>query len=153
MQNYAAISLENVNGISKAKVVGQIYLNQRHPIYAGSYYRLKYNYPSYYDIDNVLIMDTAQIMKNNFYRNETIITDFYAQTMPGNGQNKVEIEIILDIPKYQKIYYIPTLLETMKFAWVQYFSIFLVVLYVGRYTLRFVYTYRVFTTTVRNDLP
>jgi len=66
---------------------------------------------------------------------------------PGEGLSKQVIDIELTVPKYQPIQYIPTLLETLKFAWTQYFSIFIVFFYIGRYWMRYFYSNNIFITS------
>ena len=63
------------------------------------------------------------------------------------------INIQLNIPKYQSIAYIPQIAETIKFAWVQFFSFFVGLCFIGRYFMNNFYYQGIFVVNQVNDLP
>lgn len=60
----------------------------------------------------------------------------------------------IGIPTREQIKYVPSVLETMKYAWIQYLALFIpifIVLYYG--LLGFTLRAQIFETTVIDDLP
>jgi len=58
----------------------------------------------------------------------------------------------INIPLLQKIVYRPGLMETVKFAWVQYVMVLLPVLLVFNEILKFLFKYRIFEAVLVSDL-
>lgn len=155
MESGVIIDINSLNGISEAKVFGSLQFHQLHPIYSGGIPRLTYNYPGYYDENNQPLLSTTQIMENNLKRNETIQAKYRSVIVPGyNSANEyINIEVSLDVPKYQEIVYIPSISQIMKFAWTQYLSQFLVLYLFFRYWLKYFYENKIFSTLEKHDLP
>lgn len=49
------------------------------------------------------------------------------------GQSYFDVSMHIKVPTHQPIQYIPDLFETLKFAWVQYFSLFIPVFVIVYY--------------------
>ena len=62
------------------------------------------------------------------------------------------VELKLEVPTSQEVHYRPGVMETMKFAWVQYVYILIPVLVVVNLVLGFLFKYRIFDTMMVSDL-
>ena len=56
------------------------------------------------------------------------------------------------IPRAQEVIYMPGVLETIKFAWIQYIMVLIPVLMVFNMILGFLFRYRIFDATLVSDL-
>jgi transmembrane protein 231 len=69
----------------------------------------------------------------------------------GGSSNQVNVNMKIRIPSNQLVAYKPMFLEVMKFAWIQYLSLLLPVLWVIYQFARFVFRNQIFETSVTVD--
>lgn len=64
-------------------------------------------------------------------RNETTRYNYQSQYYYGSiDQYYIDVEMIIKIPMMQEVAYIPYEFEILKFAWIDYFSMFILVYFV-----------------------
>ena len=68
------------------------------------------------------------------------------------NENKIIIKIEINIPKIQEVFYIESVFEALKYAWMQYFYIFLPI-YIALYILfKFIIQNNIFYSHSKSDL-
>ena len=65
---------------------------------------------------------------------------------------KSVLDVTIKIPLNQEVRYIPGILETLKYAWIQYLSIFLPMLYLYYMFIKFIFKYKIVETTIISEL-
>jgi len=65
---------------------------------------------------------------------------------------KSSITLYITVPKSQQVKYIPGVLQTLKYAWVQYIAIFIPLLYVYWAFIGFMFKYQVLETSITSDI-
>ena len=79
--------------------------------------------------------------------------DYKQIRIPTGLSNKIEIQFDISIPAQQEIIYEPTVLESIKIAWIQYVSLLIPSLYIIYYLIiGFALKNKVFESQVRNDI-
>lgn len=68
------------------------------------------------------------------------------------SQHKTSIVIDCDIPRQQEVKYIPGVLQTLKFAWIQYLSLALVSFWIFYSAVGFIFRHKLVDTAVSSDL-
>lgn len=71
---------------------------------------------------------------------------------PKANQYKTSIVIDCDIPNQQQVKYIPGVLQTLKFAWIQYLSLALVSFWIFYGIAGFIFRHKIVDTAVSSDL-
>jgi len=151
MQDFVRISLSSTTGISKAYVTGSVGFKQVNPIQDSTIVRKIYNQSIFEDpTQNFDIMSIINAQQS---KNETLFCDCQNVVIPGGLNNYTEINVMLTIPSSQEIAYIPSILENLKFAWIQYMALFIPIFYIVDKIMKFIYKNRVFPTQELNDLP
>jgi len=142
----------NVNapaGASKVQVYGDLVLKQTNPLAVTSLERDIYDTSVFTQFEN---SDYFSAFQDNLLRNETTSFPHDFMVMPFSSAKFTQIEITVKIPPYQKVLYSPNMLEILKFAWIQYFSL-LFPIYLILYTLlAFVYRNQILETGVVKQL-
>lgn len=64
-----------------------------------------------------------EMIENYQSRKERLWYDYQAVVQPYANPYKTQIVMEIDIPTSQEVKYIPGVLQTLKFAWVQYLSL------------------------------
>ena len=97
--------------------------------------------------------DYAECWKANVLRNESVELVGETIRLPFGGDSLSTVGVNIRIPPYQEFVYQPPLLETLKFAWVQYFSI-LFPFYIILFTFYcFLLKYQILDTYISSNLP
>jgi Transmembrane protein 231 len=65
---------------------------------------------------------------------------------------KTVVDVTVKIPFNQEVKYIPGILETLKYAWIQYLSIFLPALWVYWQFVKFMFKYKIIETHIVSEL-
>eukprot|EP00347_Sterkiella_histriomuscorum_P023807 403333320 len=121
----------NSNPVTSLKAVGSLDFKQLYPLRRTRGVRSLYN-------DNLfsyLEYESLHTFLNRYTigRNETTVYKHQVFTQRGlSSQNFIDINMVVNIPTYQDILYIPDVWEVLKFAWIQYYS-FLLLIYVFLY--------------------
>ena len=57
--------------------------------------------------------------------------------------NKLTVDITLKVPQTQRVNYVPGILETLKYAWIQYLAILIPALIVFKEFIGFLFKYKI----------
>ena len=71
---------------------------------------------------------------------------------PLGSPSKTTIQLDMAVPINQEVSYIPGVLETLKFAWIQYLALLIPSLFVYWLVLGFILRYQMVETSVTSDL-
>jgi hypothetical protein len=82
-------------------------------------------------------------------RNETTVYNYGKPVVSPGGGNSYEstINLKVRIPLAQTLYYEPSTIEVLKFAWVQYIALLIPVVYIILQFVTFVYGNKIMDTT------
>jgi hypothetical protein len=87
-------------------------------------------------------------------RNETLVLENKVINYMNLGYSKeVLIEMKLKVPEKQEIIYKPALLESLKFAWVNYFSLLFPIALIIMWIVSFTFKYQIFPSGIVHDYP
>lgn len=79
--------------------------------------------------------------------------DYKQIRVPSGLSNKTEIQFDISIPAQQEIIYEPTVLESIKIAWIQYVALLIPSMYIIYFIIiGFAFKNKVFDSQVRNDI-
>ncbi len=126
MEGLLHTQFQSTLGVRTATLTGQLELNQLYPIPATlGVIRTAYNT----DVMSTLQYQTLeQVLTSYSKRNETTIykANKIIQASPSEGSEPyVDVFLRVNIPSHQKIVYVPSAFEALKFGWIQYFSLLL----------------------------
>ena len=62
------------------------------------------------------------------------------------------VHFTLEIPVKQRVWYVPSILETLKYAWIQYLALLLPALWLYNKFVSFLFRYRFLQANVVGDL-
>jgi len=150
MQDYIRIDLNNPNGIQKAYVTGNIELYQRGGLQSSALTRNIYNI-SLFDNPTQNI-NALSLQQNHFQRNESIYCNCESTTMPFTGSGNVEYYINLRVPIQQTVVYVPSILENLKFSWIQYLSLLIPAYLICERVIHFAFKNKIFEAQETNDI-
>ncbi|KRX02066.1 hypothetical protein PPERSA_03128 [Pseudocohnilembus persalinus] len=68
-QSYVWVNINSAVGISQANAIGDVYFNQKTPIYAGSYTKETYDYSPFQTENGEYFSQISDIVYNNYNRN------------------------------------------------------------------------------------
>jgi len=82
------------------------------------------------------------------------ITEDFVRITPASGQKqRVEIVIDIKVPSMQEIVYVPTTLESLKIAWIQYLALLIPSLYIiYQLIIGFAFKNKVLDAQVKNEI-
>ena len=120
------------------------------PLGKSSITRTIYNSTVLEELDGSLDLNT--LFSKKMERNETLGFDLESFTFPGYGANSIQISTSIHIPQMQEVKYVPTILENLKFSWIQYLSLFLPIIFAAREILRFAFKHKIFFTLDRYNI-
>ena len=132
------ISASSAQGISAVSSTGTLALHQREPMKSGNERK-----ELYYDENLFTLFEGrsfAEVLEMNMLRNQSVVLESNPIIMPYGEDSTLSVECIMSIPR-QKVLYTPSMLEVLKFAWMQYLS-FLLPIYAIMYSGLFWILYR-----------
>ena len=89
----------------------------------------------------------------NKYKNNNYTVKYNYEKIEKNlTDNKIEITIEINIPKMQQIFYIQSVFESLKNAWMQYFYIFLPIYFILYIIFKFIIENNIFYSNIKSDL-
>ena len=147
------ITIERSNKGKEIYLNGNLELIQKSPIpsstitsriyYEENPYMIKYNEPHVFDL----------LYFYNKYKshNYTVKYDYERYDNIDNNQ-KIKIDITMNIPKLQQILYIQSVFEALKYAWMQYFYIFLPIYLIFYILFKFIIQNKIFYSTTKSNL-
>lgn len=71
---------------------------------------------------------------------------------PIGNPNKTVLQVFAHVPKSQEVRYVPGILETLKFAWVQYLALLVPSLMFFRWVTGFLFRYQIVESGVTSDI-
>ena len=154
------VNIDTPNGAASIKSTGDLKLVQSTPTHIDSVKRTLYNVNPFDSYGTYSLQD---ILEQYYFRTGkfTFKSDFIERTVydqqsilvkPLGSANKVAIDITVRVPSNQRIRYVPGILETLKYAWIQYLAIFLPALYFFKVFVGFMFKYRVLEANIVADL-
>ena len=140
-------------GGRKINLNGNIELVQKSPIprttitskiyYEDNPFEIQYNQSSPYDL----------LYYYNRYINNNYTVKYNYEKIDQRGEdNKIQIVMEMNIPKLQKVFYIESVYESIKYAWMQYFYIFLPIFIILYLVFQFIIKNNIFYSQVKSDL-
>ena len=121
--------------IASTSVTSQIYYEQNP-------YRIKYKETSPFDL----------LYYYNKYKSNNYTLKYNYERYDENINSNTVIELEMNVPKLQKVLYIESVYEALKYAWMQYFYIFLPI-YILLYILfKFIIQNNIFYSNTKSNL-
>ena len=71
---------------------------------------------------------------------------------PYGNVDKVVLDLSVKIPRTQRVRYVPSILETLKHAWIQYLAILLPAIWIFQEFIGFLFRYKILEANVVADL-
>jgi hypothetical protein len=141
------------SGAKNIKLNGDIELVQKSPIISTTITSQLYNYENpFYDIDTKLNSPFDFYYYYNKYKNLNYTLKYNYEKNEQDSSDKLGINIEINIPKLQRVFYIQSIFETIKYAWMQYFYIFLPIYFVLYILFKFIIQNNIFYSNVKSDL-
>ena len=141
---YIDIPINNARG----KIItlnGNLELIQKSPIPSTTITSQSHNYAKPFEIQYNDASPFDLLYYYNKYKSQNYTLKYnYEKIVKTNSENEnIEIKIDMNIPKMQKILYFESVYETLKYAWMQYFYIFLPI---------YIFIYAIFKFIIQNNI-
>ena len=122
--------------IISSTITSQVY-NIKNPL------QIKYNDSSPYDL----------LYYYNLYKSHNYTLKYNYEKLEKTNENR-KIQIIIDmyIPKLQKVLYVQSIYESIKYAWMQYFYIFLPIYIILYILFKFIIQNNIFYSQIKSDI-
>ena len=137
---------------------GDLELVQKSPIPMTSVTSQIYNYDDNKEKKKPLDVDGKLFSEFDFsyffekYKNLNYSLKYNYEKIEQNGGDSLHIEIRMKIPKLQRIFYIESVYEAIKYAWMQYFYIFLPIYIILYMTYKYIIENNIFYSHAKEDL-
>ena len=131
---------------------GDIELVQKSPIVSTTITSQIYNKEKPLNVDENLYSPFDMLNLYNEYKELNYTLKYNYEKVEKSAQGKLIINIEMNIPKLQRVFYIESVFEAIKYAWMQYFYIFLPI-YIILYSIyKFIIESNIFYSHVKSDL-
>jgi len=145
------VSVDTPLGASKILSDGHLELKQNKPVLIDSITR------SLYDVDPLTDIKYEQfsmeeIIEAYNLRNERVEYHSTQIVQPMGSAFTTTLDLQIHVPKTQEIVYKPGVMQTLKFAWVQYVMILIPVLAITKIGLSSMFKYRILDAFLVSDL-
>ena len=131
---------------------GDIELVQKSPIVSTTITSQIYNKEKPLNVDENLYSPFDMLNLYNEYKELNYTLKYNYEKVEKSAQGKLIINIEMNIPKLQRVFYIQSVFEAIKYAWMQYFYIFLPI-YIILYSIyKFIIESNIFYSHVKSDL-
>ena len=111
-----------------------------------------YNKEKPLNVDENLYSPFDMLNLYNEYKELNYTLKYNYEKVEKSAQGKLIINIEMNIPKLQRVFYIQSVFEAIKYAWMQYFYIFLPI-YIILYSIyKFIIESNIFYSHVKSDL-
>ena len=132
---------------------GNLELIQKSPIPCSTitsriYYEEK---PYFIEFNESHVFDLLYFYNKYKSHNYTVKYDYERYDNIDNNQ-KIKIDITMNIPKLQPILYFQSVFEALKYAWMQYFYIFLPIYLIFYILFKFIIQNKIFYSTTKSNL-
>ena len=146
------VDIPIINGAKEINLSGDLELVQKSPIVSTTITSQIYNKKKPLVIDEKLYspLDLLNIYNENKNMNYTLKYNY--EKIEKSSEGKLIINIEMNIPKLQRIFYIQSVFEAIKYAWMQYFYIFLPIYIILYMIYKFIIESNIFYTHVKSDL-
>ena len=123
--------------IISSTITSQVY-NIKNPL------QIKYNDSSPYDL----------LYYYNLYKSNNYTLKYNYEKLEKTTTENKKIQIIIDmyIPKLQKVLYVQSIYESIKYAWMQYFYIFLPIYIILYILFKFIIQNNIFYSQIKSDI-
>ena len=149
---YIDIPIKDAKGKS-ITLNGNLELIQKSPIPSTTITSQSHNYEKPFEIKYNDASPFDLLYYYNKYKSQNYTLKYnYEKIVKKNNEGKIEITIDMNIPKMQKILYIESLYETIKYAWMQYFYIFLPIYILLCIIFKFIIQNNIFYSHSKSDI-
>ena len=149
---YIDIPIKEAKGKS-ITLNGNLELIQKSPIPSTTITSQSHNYEKPFEIKYNDASPFDLLYYYNKYKSQNYTLKYnYEKIVKKNNEEKIEIKIDMNIPKMQKILYIESLYETIKYAWMQYFYIFLPIYILLCIIFKFIIQNNIFYSHSKSDI-
>ena len=151
---YINLPLDLSNAKGKEIILnGDLELVQKSPIASTAVTNRVYYYEHPFKVDPFEASYFDLLYHYNKYRDNNYTVKYnYDKIEKMGNENKIIIKIEINIPKIQEVFYIESVFEALKYAWMQYFYIFLPI-YIALYILfKFIIQNNIFYSHSKSDL-
>ena len=153
MNTMVYVDIDTPNGVSEITTKGDLILKQTSPIASTSVPSKQYYSTDLFEVDLYSPYDFLEIYNKFTNRNYTTSYEYIPFIIPPNsGSNVITMNIEINIPKLQKVFFYQSVYLNLKEAWIQYLFIFIPIFVGVYYLLLFILENQVFPCSVKSDL-
>ena len=132
---------------------GELELVQKSPIVSTTITSQIYNYENdVFLLDQKLYSPFDMLYFYNKYKNLNYTLKYNYETIERSAEGSLKIKIEMNIPKLQKVFYIQSVFEAIKYAWMQYFYIFLPIYIILYMIYKYIIESNIFYSHAKSDL-
>ena len=146
------IDIPILNGAKEINLSGDLELVQKSPIVSTIVTSQIYNKKKPLVVDENLYSPFDLLNLYNEYKNMNYTLKYNYEKIEKKSDGKLIINIEMNIPKLQRIFYIQSVFEAIKYAWMQYFYIFLPIYIILYVIYKFIMESNIFYSHVKSDL-
>ena len=146
------IDIPILNGAKEINLSGDLELVQKSPIVSTIVTSQIYNKKKPLVVDEKLYSPLDLLNLYNEYKNMNYTLKYNYEKIEKKSDGKLIINIEMNIPKLQRIFYIQSVFEAIKYAWMQYFYIFLPIYIILYVIYKFIMESNIFYSHVKSDL-
>lgn len=146
------VDIPIINGAKEINLSGDLELVQKSPIVSTTVTSQIYNKKKPLTVDEKLNSPLDLLNIYNEYKNMNYTLKYNYEKIEKRSNNKLIINIEMNIPKLQRVFYIQSVFEAIKYAWMQYFYIFLPIYIILYMIYKFIIESNIFYTHIKSDL-
>ena len=146
------VDIPIINGAKEINLSGDLELVQKSPIVSTTVTSQIYNKKKPLTVDEKLNSPLDLLNIYNEYKNMNYTLKYNYEKIEKRSDNKLILNIEMNIPKLQRIFYIQSVFEAIKYAWMQYFYIFLPIYIILYMIYKFIIESNIFSTHIKSDL-
>ena len=151
MMGMLSLDIDTPNGAAKVIVDGDLVLKQTGPIVFDSNKRTIYK-ENPFSVSLISKHSMTELLELYHERTEKIEYKYEYLIQPIGNPYKTVIQIYAHVPVQQEVKYVPGILETLKFAWVQFLALLVPSLLIFRWISGFLFRYEIIETNITSDL-
>ena len=121
------VDIPIINGAKEINLSGDLELVQKSPIVSTTVTSQIYNKKKPLTVDEKLNSPLDLLNIYNEYKNMNYTLKYNYEKIEKRSNNKLIINIEMNIPKLQRVFYIQSVFEAIKYAWMQYFYFFIII--------------------------
>ena len=146
------VDIPIIGGGKEINLSGDLELIQKSPIVSTTVTSQIYNKKNPLSVDEKLNSPLDLLNIYNEYKNMNYTLKYNYEKIEKRSDNKLILNIEMNIPKLQRIFYIQSVFEAIKYAWMQYFYIFLPIYIILYMIYKFIIESNIFYTHIKSDL-